>query len=190
MVLDLDRKSFLTPASPPGWYVSNIPRGLPLKEEIRAEFAPYIPAMVGRTNSRNMTDYGPKRISTIAPHMSAFGGKADIRLPQITAIIGRENPDRKSRNAGRGKPRLQVQSGKPRLLSIFRVGHCLAGLPLQLFIPRQPLLSLTIFSFLIFFASVGMTKRLSMAARGYDAKWPGRMVSCITSKWWITSWAC
>ena len=35
-----------------------------------------------------MSAIGTKRTSLVAPHMSAFGGKADIRLAPITVFIG------------------------------------------------------------------------------------------------------
>jgi hypothetical protein len=35
-----------------------------------------------------MSAIGPKRTFVFAPHMSAFGGKADIRLAPITVFIG------------------------------------------------------------------------------------------------------
>jgi hypothetical protein len=30
---------------------------------------------------------GPKRTFLVAPHMSAFGGKADIRAPNVASIV-------------------------------------------------------------------------------------------------------
>jgi hypothetical protein len=35
-----------------------------------------------------MSAIGPKQTSAVAPHMSAFGGKADVRLLPITVFIG------------------------------------------------------------------------------------------------------
>jgi hypothetical protein len=35
-----------------------------------------------------MSAFGPKRTSVVAPHMSAFGGKADIKSKRFTRVIG------------------------------------------------------------------------------------------------------
>src|SRR5689334_11163346 len=39
-----------------------------------------------------MSAFGPKRTSHFAPHMSAFGGKVDIRFLPITVFIGCNPP--------------------------------------------------------------------------------------------------
>ena len=65
-----------------------------LSSLVRLFVLEYFKALSQLRRAENMSAYGPKRTSLVAPHMSAFGGKADMAT--VSKYHLRLSPSRKA----------------------------------------------------------------------------------------------